>query len=50
VPVVVLSGLGDVLNRDLMTRLGVHAVLVRGHPRDTDVVRAIREALSSASR
>jgi DNA-binding response OmpR family regulator len=45
VPVVVLSGLGDVLNRDLLERLGVRDVLLKGQARDTDIVQAIRDAL-----
>src|SRR5215510_7347469 len=45
VPVIVLSAFGDLLNRDLLTRLSVRAVLVKAEVNETDIVRAVRHAL-----
>ena len=46
IPVVVLSGLGDLLNRDVLARLGVRRVLQKPLP-GTVIVSAVREALAS---
>jgi len=47
VPVVVFSGFGDVINRDLMARLGVRAVLLKSAGGGPEVVRAVQMALSA---
>jgi len=46
IPVVVLSGLADLLNREVLTRLGVRTVLQKPLL-GTAVVSAVREALAS---
>jgi CheY-like chemotaxis protein len=45
IPVVVYSGFGDILNRDLLARLGVSAVLLKSQARYRDVVLAVRAAV-----
>jgi DNA-binding response OmpR family regulator len=44
VPVVILSGLGDVVNRDVTARLGVSAVMSKPLIVPDDLVDAIRRA------
>jgi DNA-binding response OmpR family regulator len=44
-PVVVLSGYGDLVNRDIMTRLGASAVLTKPLPHIEILLSTIREIL-----
>ena len=46
VPVVVFSGFGEVINRDLLKRLGVRTVLLKPSA-GPEVVRAIQRALGA---
>jgi CheY-like chemotaxis protein len=46
-PVVVLSGFGDVINDDVMTRLGVRAVLTKTNVTGAQVARQIEQTLTS---
>jgi CheY-like chemotaxis protein len=48
-PVVVLSGFGDVINDDVMTRLGVRAVLTKTDVTGAEVARQIEQILASTS-
>lgn len=49
IPVVILSGFGDLLNPEVTARLGVHRLLTKGAVRGCDVVRAVREAVAAAA-
>jgi CheY-like chemotaxis protein len=46
-PVVVLSGFGDVINDDVMARLGVRAVLTKTDVTGAEVARQIERILAS---
>ena len=46
-PVVVLSGFGDVINDDVMARLGVRAVLTKTEVTGAEVARQIERILAS---
>jgi CheY-like chemotaxis protein len=46
-PVIVLSGLGNHINLDIMARLGVSAVLTKAEVTGLDVARRIEEVLMS---
>jgi CheY-like chemotaxis protein len=46
-PVVVLSGFGDVINDDVMARLGVRAVLTKTNVTGAEVARQIGQILAS---
>ena len=46
-PVIVLSGFGDVINDDVMARLGVRAVLTKTDVTGAEVARQIEQILMS---
>ena len=48
-PVIILSGYGDIVNRDVTTRLGVRAVLSKPIADFSILIRAIRENLPPSS-
>jgi DNA-binding response OmpR family regulator len=48
VPVIILSGWGDVLNPDVAARLGVARVLTKSGIRGAQVAEAVRDVLRSA--
>jgi DNA-binding response OmpR family regulator len=45
VPVIILSGFGDVLNPDVAARLGVHQVFTKSQVTPRELVDAVRRAL-----